>query len=164
MPKLLDKLDLPRLDGAQCMDTDPELWFEASDGAPDPEKLAELRAICGACPSRQRCLDYATKRDMHGVWGGLTQAERAPLLPVKSGPVCRECGTEFVRAGAPKQYCKEACRRVAQKRLARAANRRYEASRAQLPAACPKGHDYDLANTDYMINGARSCRACKGPA
>lgn len=48
------------------------------------EKLArEARAktICGSCPVRQPCLDYAISiREPHGIWGGLNENERRLLL------------------------------------------------------------------------------------
>jgi hypothetical protein len=38
-------------------------------------------ALCGACPVRQDCLDFAlTKPELVGVWGGTTQAERRWLI------------------------------------------------------------------------------------
>ena len=57
----------------------PPAAFERKD-----EKLArEARAkeICRTCPVRQPCLDYAVEiREPHGIWGGLSEAERRPLL------------------------------------------------------------------------------------
>jgi WhiB family transcriptional regulator, redox-sensing transcriptional regulator len=43
---------------------------------------AKAKAICAECPVRAECLDYALSiREPHGIWGGLTEAERRALLP-----------------------------------------------------------------------------------
>ena len=42
----------------------------------------KAKAICGACAVRAECLEYALKTDQeHGIWGGLTEAERRTLRP-----------------------------------------------------------------------------------
>lgn len=49
---------------------------------PHPNDLAlEAKAICVQCPVAEACLTYAleTKQD-HGVWGCMTEHERARLL------------------------------------------------------------------------------------
>lgn len=54
-----------------------ELFF------PDPEEMDKIRAakaLCNQCPVRQTCLDAALENaDTHGIRGGLTEQERAPL-------------------------------------------------------------------------------------
>jgi WhiB family redox-sensing transcriptional regulator len=53
------------------------------------EKLArEERAkmICGSCPVAGPCLDYALSiKEPHGIWGGLSEAERRALLASAEG-------------------------------------------------------------------------------
>jgi hypothetical protein len=62
------------MDGARCAQSDPEAWFPEAG-----EHSADAKAICGGCPIRQQCLDYALAEDIRwGVWGGLTAAERLP--------------------------------------------------------------------------------------
>jgi len=42
---------------------------------------AKAKSICGGCPVRRQCLDYAVSiREPHGIWGGLNEAERRGLL------------------------------------------------------------------------------------
>lgn len=56
-----------------CGEFESEMWF------PDPEKGeqgAEAKAICRQCPVKIECLEYGTKHDEHGIWGGLTQKAR----------------------------------------------------------------------------------------
>jgi len=53
--------------------------FERKD-----EKLAResrAKAICATCPVREPCLEYAIRiREPHGIWGGLSESERRPLI------------------------------------------------------------------------------------
>ena len=57
----------------------PPTTFERKDEKLDREVRA--KAICGQCAVLQPCLDYAVKiREPHGIWGGLNEAERRPLL------------------------------------------------------------------------------------
>jgi WhiB family redox-sensing transcriptional regulator len=45
----------------------------------DEREVRETRAkgICATCPVRRECLEYALRiREPHGIWGGLSEAER----------------------------------------------------------------------------------------
>lgn len=43
----------------------------------DHEDIAEAKELCGWCPVRSDCLNYALENGLRdGVWGGLTEAER----------------------------------------------------------------------------------------
>lgn len=67
-------------DDALCATTDPDLFF------PEPrDKAVAAKRICASCRVKDECLEYALEaREEHGVWGGLTEVERAALLePVK---------------------------------------------------------------------------------
>ncbi|MER7728588.1 WhiB family transcriptional regulator [Streptomyces sp. NPDC096323] len=49
-------------------------------GPRDHEDIAEAKELCGWCPVRRDCLDFALENVLkEGVWGGLTEAERRPL-------------------------------------------------------------------------------------
>lgn len=62
----------PWIEFAACRDVDPTVFFVDRG-----ESVAEARAICNACPVRLNCLDHAlTNSERHGIWGGLTEAER----------------------------------------------------------------------------------------
>lgn len=38
--------------------------------------------VCNSCPVRQRCLDYAITNEInHGIWGGMTPAQRRASTP-----------------------------------------------------------------------------------
>lgn len=64
-------------DHAACTDSDPGLFF------PDPgDPVANLDAarVCAGCEVRDDCLRYALNRRIeHGVWGGLSEQQRANL-------------------------------------------------------------------------------------
>ncbi|MFE2518365.1 WhiB family transcriptional regulator [Streptomyces mirabilis] len=46
----------------------------------DHEAIAEAKELCGWCPVRRECLDFALENVLkEGIWGGLTEAERRPL-------------------------------------------------------------------------------------
>lgn len=63
-------------DEANCQGIDPDVFFPDS---PSDRGLA-AKAICRSCPVRADCLELAlTTRLDHGVWGGLTEAERRSL-------------------------------------------------------------------------------------
>ncbi len=70
---------------AACRGPESTLFFpptypERKDEREGREQRA--KSICIECPVRAECLDYALQiREPHGIWGGLTEAERRVLLP-----------------------------------------------------------------------------------
>ncbi|GHF27936.1 hypothetical protein GCM10018790_01660 [Kitasatospora xanthocidica] len=82
------------LRGAACADVDTELFY------PDPEEIgaaaaewAERRSkmVCAGCPVRTMCLELALERhEKHGIFGGLTAAERAALDQRRRRAAARE--------------------------------------------------------------------------
>lgn len=58
--------------GAVCSETDPEIFHPEKGGSTRPAK-----AICGGCPVRAQCLQYALEHnEQFGVWGGLSERDR----------------------------------------------------------------------------------------
>lgn len=50
------------------------------------QREGRAKQICQTCAVRQPCLEYALQiREPHGIWGGLSEAERKPLLGPKPG-------------------------------------------------------------------------------
>ena len=70
---------------ASCRGPESQLFFPPSLPERREEREArEVRAkrICLDCPVLDDCLDFALRvREPHGIWGGLTEAERRRLLP-----------------------------------------------------------------------------------
>ena len=70
---------------AACRGPESALFFPPT--LPERREERELRearakAICAQCDVRQDCLEFALRvREPHGIWGGLTEAERRRRLP-----------------------------------------------------------------------------------
>jgi WhiB family redox-sensing transcriptional regulator len=69
------------MEEASCAQVDPELWYPERGGP-----SARAKAICNGtdkikpCPVRLQCLGYAMENhEIHGIWGGLSEVERAQL-------------------------------------------------------------------------------------
>ncbi|MEU0570113.1 WhiB family transcriptional regulator [Nonomuraea sp. NPDC005983] len=71
---------------AACLGMDPELFFPISLEGPGRSQVERAKAICGGCPVRQPCLDYALRtRQFDGIWGGTDPDQRRELM-VKAAP------------------------------------------------------------------------------
>jgi WhiB family transcriptional regulator, redox-sensing transcriptional regulator len=77
-----------------CRSADLTLFFPP-DGMRGAERAARenaAKAICAGCPVRRPCREHALAvREPYGVWGGLTEDERAALVnrPGRAGPLRR---------------------------------------------------------------------------
>ncbi|MER5435994.1 WhiB family transcriptional regulator [Streptomyces sp. NPDC002588] len=61
----------------ECNLVDPEIFFPEPD---ETAKITAAKSLCGQCPVRRTCLDAALEGgDTHGIRGGMTEEERAPL-------------------------------------------------------------------------------------
>lgn len=69
---------------ASCRGPLAELFFPPS--APErreqrAEREARAKRVCASCPVQSDCRDLALRlREPHGIWGGLTEAERRQIL------------------------------------------------------------------------------------
>ena len=69
---------------AACQSADPGLFFPVSPAGKSLEQVAEAKAICARCLVRRRCLAFALRtRQVHGIWGGLTEEERNQQAPAR---------------------------------------------------------------------------------
>ncbi|MGV9271429.1 WhiB family transcriptional regulator [Kitasatospora sp. NPDC003701] len=69
--------------GAACRGADTSLFFHPSGerGKAHDEREEDAKRVCQGCPVRRQCLRHALEvREPYGVWGGLTETERAALL------------------------------------------------------------------------------------
>lgn len=65
---------------AECRTADPEAFFPAAEVGPAyDEQVTAAKAICGGCPVRTACLEFALTALAHGIAGGLTADERRAL-------------------------------------------------------------------------------------
>ena len=68
------------IEGASCLEHDPDLFFPVGTTGPAVEQTARAKAVCRACAVRTKCLAWAldTCQDV-GVWGGLDEEERREI-------------------------------------------------------------------------------------
>ena len=71
-------------DRAACRGPQAVAFFPPSHPERKDARVARetrAKAICAICDVRAECLDYALDiHEVHGIWGGLTEAERHQLL------------------------------------------------------------------------------------
>lgn len=62
-------------EGALCAQVGGDYWHPEKGESSRPAKR-----ICGRCPVKQSCLDYAVEHQIsYGVWGGLAPRQRLAL-------------------------------------------------------------------------------------
>jgi WhiB family transcriptional regulator, redox-sensing transcriptional regulator len=67
-------------DHAACRFADPELFFPISPSGPSLDQTEQARAICGTCPVRRECLQFAlATRQAYGFWGGMSEQDRGAM-------------------------------------------------------------------------------------
>lgn len=77
-PVLGDKEASRWRSAAACRSADPDMFFPISESGPAREQTAKAKAVCATCPVRRECLGFALRTgQMHGIWGGTTEYERA---------------------------------------------------------------------------------------
>lgn len=62
---------------AACRSVDPEVFFPTAVAGPELEvQVAVAKAVCGGCPVRAGCLEWALSSLSDGIAGGMTEHER----------------------------------------------------------------------------------------
>lgn len=61
---------------AACRGMDTNLFYPEKEGL---RSTAQVKVICQRCPVQLDCLEYATRWDEPGVWGGRGQKARRKL-------------------------------------------------------------------------------------
>ncbi|MCI5825328.1 MAG: WhiB family transcriptional regulator [Arcanobacterium sp.] len=70
-----------------CNKLDPEVFFhpEGERGGPRRRRIERAKAICAQCPVIAQCREYALdNHEPYGVWGGLSEEERADILRART--------------------------------------------------------------------------------
>jgi hypothetical protein len=62
-----------------CRQIDPDWFFPSSFHAIRSKEKDLLQEICNSCPSREPCLMWAIRHEVHGWWAGTTPYERDTL-------------------------------------------------------------------------------------
>jgi WhiB family redox-sensing transcriptional regulator len=71
---------------AACRSADPDLFFPISSTGRSLAQAVEARAICARCAVRPQCLPFALRtRQVHGIWGGLSEEERHQAAKTSQG-------------------------------------------------------------------------------
>ena len=85
----------PELKSALCAQIDTEIFFgyEGENPTEAQHRTAAARTLCGSCPEKAACLDYALRVQVVGVWGGTTARERRSLR-VAQGIRAENIGSE----------------------------------------------------------------------
>ena len=84
---------------AACRGADLDLFFPGRGESAEP-----ARRVCGRCPVREPCLDYALRHGItHGIWGGLAERDRRALRSPRVGAARRE-RDEAITAAADAGY------------------------------------------------------------
>ena len=66
-----------------CRDVDPRLFFhpEGERGPARAKRAASAVAVCARCPVIEQCRRHGLEvREPFGVWGGLTEDDRAAMF------------------------------------------------------------------------------------
>lgn len=63
------------LEDRACADADPEIFYPRGNG-----HAQEAIEVCGRCPHREPCLEFALETGQgFGVWGGTTAEQRQAM-------------------------------------------------------------------------------------
>ena len=68
-------------DQAACAEsTGTKLFFPVGVTGPAEVQIRQAKAVCGECPVKSECLDFAiTTNQEYGIWGGTSEEERRVL-------------------------------------------------------------------------------------
>lgn len=98
---------------AKCRKLHGDFWFPPEDVEDQQPYYDIARVVCASCPVWEQCLE-AGKKEIWGMWGGLTPKERIPFRAPQKVKHLAETQT-FVRfrQGSTNKKCaqahKEAC-------------------------------------------------------
>jgi WhiB family transcriptional regulator, redox-sensing transcriptional regulator len=70
---------------AACRSADPDLFFPISSTGRSLEQAAEARAICALPGPARVSRSLRGTRQVHGIWGGLTEEERHQAAKTSQG-------------------------------------------------------------------------------
>ncbi|MGZ4696729.1 MAG: WhiB family transcriptional regulator [Oryzihumus sp.] len=64
-------------DEAECLHTDPELFFPVGTSGPALIQIQEAKSVCRRCPALDECLEWALDSGQEtGIWGATDERER----------------------------------------------------------------------------------------
>jgi len=72
---------------AVCRGMDSSVFFHPTEERDEArhERIESAKQICHSCPAMTACREHALRvREPYGIWGGLSEDERADALGVQS--------------------------------------------------------------------------------
>lgn len=126
---------------ARCRKLHGDFWFPPEDVDDQQPYYDIARTVCASCPVWETCLEMG-KKEIWGMWGGLTPKERTPLrIPTKTKHLAETQTFVRFRQGSENKKCAQAHKEVC--------DRTYNLS------IIPKvGEDYDLEKVHLTLFGA----------
>lgn len=110
----------------ECNGMNPDLFFPTVG---ENKAVAAAKKVCAQCDVREECLEYALQtRQMHGIWGGLSEKERRRIRQQRSrrgSALCAKCGARFQMRSNGHKFCSDGCALLGQ----RERQKRWEATR-----------------------------------
>lgn len=77
-----------------CKDEPTSTFISDGDGDEPPFPTPEAQALCGRCPFRPECLNYALDHDIEfGTWGGMSGYQRQQLRRKIQRKKCPNCSS-----------------------------------------------------------------------
>ena len=84
---------------AACGSAEPDLFFPISAAASNQLQVTKAKVLCAGCLVRRECLDFAIQtRQMHGIWGGMTEEERYPVVRAHQQQAATSAAADIVDA------------------------------------------------------------------
>jgi WhiB family redox-sensing transcriptional regulator len=89
-----------------CKGHDTEMWFPVYNKSPKADERRKIKentakavSICNICHIQSKCLDYSLAHEPYGIWGGLTEAQRAVVRSKRGVTLSREGRVFFAGVG-----------------------------------------------------------------
>ena len=86
---------------ALCSGAMTDLFFPEQFEIADPA----IKRLCGRCPVREACLQYALDNDEVGIWGGTDDRQRDAIQRQKHRVRCPGCRSLEVREWDRHEFC-----------------------------------------------------------
>lgn len=95
-------------DDAACNGWGAEIFFpeQTSGWKRRIEVSPEVQRLCGGCPVRLRCLEWAlTVPEKHGIWAATTPQQRESMKRRRTRATCPTCASRQLRKLTQMQVC-----------------------------------------------------------
>jgi len=90
----------------KCRGENTNMWFPIFSKSPSKKERIEInkqiaiaKAICSTCEESNHCLEYSLRHEPLGIWGGMTELERAKLRAVRGIKLSRDARIFFPGVG-----------------------------------------------------------------